>query len=138
MWQNDDVRARAVVRLGSIVLTTQQLARPDPDLVAAAVAAGLRTHGLSLLSWGREVVALRDRLAFCRAALGEPWPAVDDDALLMDLPQWLGPALAKVRRRADWPCASRRRSGGPAHPSSPAAGSPWCGTCCRRPGARPP
>jgi ATP-dependent helicase HrpB len=40
-------------------------------------------------------------MAFCRATLGDPWPAVDDAALLATAETWLGPELTKARRRAD-------------------------------------
>jgi ATP-dependent helicase HrpB len=100
-WFDGDVLARRVRRLGAIVLGQERLAHPDPGLVTAAIAAGLRAEGLSLLSWRREAVALRDRLAFCHHTLGDPWPAVDDESLLLRLPQWLGPELGRARGRGD-------------------------------------
>ncbi|MDT5035182.1 MAG: ATP-dependent helicase HrpB [Micromonosporaceae bacterium] len=100
-WHDGDVLARRVVRIGAITLSQERLIHPDPDLVAQAIATGLRTEGLSLLSWPREAAALRDRLAFCHHALGNGWPAVDDAALLRRLPEWLGPELARARRRGD-------------------------------------
>jgi len=100
-WSDGDVLARRVLRLGAITITQERLAHPDPGLVAATVAAGLRTEGLGLLSWGREAEALRDRLAFCHLALGDPWPAVDDEALLERVAEWLGPELARAHRRSD-------------------------------------
>ncbi|SCF30116.1 ATP-dependent helicase HrpB [Micromonospora mirobrigensis] len=100
-WSNGDVVAREVVRLGAIELTERPLARPDPERVAAALLTGLRQEGLGLLGWTPAAHALRDRLAFCRQALGGQWPAVDDAALLAAAPQWLGPELTAARRRAD-------------------------------------
>jgi ATP-dependent helicase HrpB len=94
-WEDGDVRARDVERLGAIVLTERRLARPDAGLVAAAVATGLRAEGLTLLRWPPAAVALRQRLAACRAGLGDPWPAVDDAALLDRLD------LTGARSRAD-------------------------------------
>jgi len=81
------------------VLAEERLARPDSNLVAQAVLTGLRKEGLGLLSWERD--ALRDRLAFCHLTFGPSWPAVDDESLLDRLPDWLGPELARARRRAD-------------------------------------
>jgi ATP-dependent helicase HrpB len=100
-WLDGDVVARRVERLGAIVLSDKPLSRPEPALVAEAVRTGLRKEGLSLLTWGREVQTLRDRLAFCHLTFGAAWPAVDDDALLDRVPQWLGPELARVRHRSD-------------------------------------
>jgi ATP-dependent helicase HrpB len=100
-WSDGDVVARRVERLGAIVLSEQRLLRPDPALVAAAIMTGVRAEGLALLSWSRDATALRERLAFCHFAYGDPWPAVDDAALLDRLPDWLGPELARARRRSD-------------------------------------
>ncbi len=111
-----DVVARRVERLGAIELSAVPLARPDPELVRAALREGLRREGLGLLTWTRDAEALRHRLAFCHRALGAPWPAMDDAALLESLD------LSSGRRRADlarvdvsaalrnllpWECAAR-------------------------------
>ncbi|KXK61568.1 ATP-dependent helicase [Micromonospora rosaria] len=100
-WVDGDVVARRVDRLGAVTLVERPLAEPDPKLLRAALLAGLRTEGTGLLSWSREAVALRQRLAFCRAALGEPWPDVSDAALLAAADRWLAPELSRARRRAD-------------------------------------
>lgn len=84
-WVDGGVRARDVERLGAIVLTERELSRPDPVLVAAAVADGLRQEGLELLRWTAAARHLRERLAACHAGLGDPWPPMDDVALLARL-----------------------------------------------------
>ncbi|GGQ05497.1 ATP-dependent RNA helicase [Streptosporangium pseudovulgare] len=93
-----DVSARRVERLGAVELSSVPLRDAD---VRPAVLAGLRAEGLSLLRWTSEAVALRERLAFCRRALGDPWPATDDDALVEAAERWLEPELSRARRRAD-------------------------------------
>ncbi|MEJ2863717.1 ATP-dependent helicase HrpB [Actinomycetospora flava] len=98
-WEDGDVVAERRERLGAIVLARRPLAHPDPAAVAAAVRDGLAVDGLGLLRWDDAATALRARLAFLHAARGEPWPAVDDDALLARLDEWLD--LTRVRRRAD-------------------------------------
>ncbi|MEU7960947.1 ATP-dependent RNA helicase [Micromonospora humida] len=100
-WVDGDVLARQVTRLGAIELVSRPLARPTPELLAAALADGLRQAGLDLLTWAPAARSLRQRLAFCRQALGGPWPEVSDDALLAAADRWLGPELAAARRRAD-------------------------------------
>ncbi|GAB3061462.1 ATP-dependent RNA helicase [Micromonospora schwarzwaldensis] len=100
-WSGGEVVAREVVRLGAIELVDRPLAAPEPELVAAAVLDGLRQEGPGLLRWTPEATALRHRLAFCRQALGDDWPDVSDAALLAAAPAWLGPELARARRRAD-------------------------------------
>jgi ATP-dependent helicase HrpB len=98
-WRGGDVRAARVERLGAIVLAERPLPQPDPALLAAAVAEGLRTEGLALLTWTPAATALRERLAAAHAGLGEPWPAVDDDALRTALAQH--PAVTGARSRRD-------------------------------------
>ena len=121
-WDDGRVVTRRVERLGAIVLGDVPLADPDPLLVRAAVRDGIRRGGLSVLRWSEAALALRERLAFCHAHLGAPWPAVDDEALLTDLDGWLGAELASVRSSRDlarvdvasalrrllpWPAAAR-------------------------------
>jgi ATP-dependent helicase HrpB len=100
-WSGGDVVARHVRRLGAIVLRERPLADPDQGRVRDALVDGLRAEGLDLLRWPDSATRLRQRLALLHRALGEPWPAVDDDALLAAAPVWLGPELATARRRAD-------------------------------------
>ncbi|GAA2789777.1 hypothetical protein GCM10020219_071430 [Nonomuraea dietziae] len=89
-----DVSARVIERLGAIELSATPLRNAD---VRAALLEGLRTE--EILTWTREAVALRDRMAFCHRAIGEPWPSMDDLIGLAD--RWLEPELSRARRRAD-------------------------------------
>ncbi len=98
-WEDGDVVAERRERLGAIVLARRPLTRPDPAAVAAAVRDGLVAEGLDLLRWDDAATSLRARLAFLHEAVGDPWPAVDDDALLARVDEWLD--LTRVRRRAD-------------------------------------
>ncbi|OAA23339.1 ATP-dependent helicase HrpB [Frankia sp. EI5c] len=100
-WSGGDIVARQLDRLGAIILAERPVARPDPSLLRAAALAGLRDAGLPVLRWNADALALRDRLAFCHRLLGAPWPDVTDAALLDSAPDWLGPDLDGVRRRAD-------------------------------------
>lgn len=100
-WSGGDIVARRLERLGTIILAERPVARPDPSLLRAAVLDGLRDAGLPVLRWSADALALRDRLAFCHRLLGAPWPDVTDTALLARAPDWLGPDLDGVRRRAD-------------------------------------
>ena len=102
-WDADAgrVAARRVTRLGAVVLREAPLRRPAPHLVTAALVEGVRESGLGVLPWTKETARLRQRLAFLRAHLGEPWPDVSDDALLDGLADWLGPYLAGMTRLSD-------------------------------------
>ncbi|MGW1346170.1 ATP-dependent helicase HrpB [Kribbella sp. NPDC002412] len=121
-WDEGRLVTRRVEALGAIVLNDVPLAKPDRLLVQAAVRDGIRRSGLSVLRWSEAALALRERLAFCHAHLGGPWPAVDDETLLADLDEWLGTELASVRGSRDlahidvasalrrllpWPAATR-------------------------------
>ncbi|MEU6726025.1 ATP-dependent helicase HrpB [Nonomuraea wenchangensis] len=89
-----DVVARTVERLGAIKLSAAPIEGAD---VRPALLHGLRTE--DVLTWTRQAKELRDRLAFCHRALGDPWPPVDDLVALAD--RWLEPELSRARRRAD-------------------------------------
>ncbi|QDB79240.1 ATP-dependent helicase HrpB [Georgenia wutianyii] len=100
-WRSGRLVARRVEHLGAIELSSEPLAHPPADLVAAAVRDGLRAEGLGLVPWPAGALLLRQRLAFLHAALGDPWPDVSDDALLARVGEWLGPDLAGVRGSRD-------------------------------------
>ncbi|WP_244301110.1 ATP-dependent helicase HrpB [Leucobacter insecticola] len=93
----EDGRVRVLTehRCGAILLTSTPVAATDAD-TAPAFAAHLREHGLAALNWSDAALQLRARLGFLRRELGEPWPAVDDDALLAGLTAWLGPDLDRL------------------------------------------
>ncbi|WP_433801957.1 ATP-dependent helicase HrpB [Actinomycetospora sp. CA-084318] len=129
-WEDGDVVAERRERLGAIVLARRPLPRPTPEALAAAVRRGLEQEGLELLRWTDGARELRQRLAFLHAALGAPWPAVDDASLLARADEWLD--LSRVRRRADlarltppltallpWPEASRLDELAPTHVTAP-------------------
>ncbi|MEU2714124.1 ATP-dependent helicase HrpB [Streptomyces sp. NPDC007205] len=100
-WAGGDVVARQVERLGAVELAVRPLRDVEPALVRAALLEGLRQEGLGLLRWSAEAELLRQRLAFLRAHLGEPWPDVSDGALHARVDEWLEPELSRARRRAD-------------------------------------
>ncbi|MFJ9561811.1 ATP-dependent helicase HrpB [Streptomyces fuscichromogenes] len=100
-WADGDVVARRVERLGAIELAVRPLRDADPAAVRAALLDGLRREGLGLLRWTPDAAVLRQRLAFLRSHLGEPWPDVSGDALYARVDEWLEPELGRARRRAD-------------------------------------
>ncbi|GAB3872632.1 ATP-dependent helicase HrpB [Kibdelosporangium lantanae] len=109
---DEDVVARRVTRIGAITLSERPLADPDPEAVARA----LRSGGPELLHWTPAARTLRARLDLLHRTLGDPWPAVDDDAVMSTVD------LTGRRNRADvgrisattalrallpWPAAAR-------------------------------
>ncbi|MEE1819108.1 ATP-dependent helicase HrpB [Streptomyces sp. SP18ES09] len=100
-WEDGDVVARSVDRLGAVELTVRPLGSGAvPDLVREALLDGLRREGLGLLRWRREAEELRARLAFLHRELGEPWPDVSEGALVDRADEWLEPELSRAARRA--------------------------------------
>lgn len=97
-WSDGRLVAERVESLGAIRLSESPIDEPDPMRVAAAITEGLRRSGLAVLPWSEAATRLRERMSFCHHAIGEPWPPVDDTALLIDLDRWLGPDLLRVRR----------------------------------------
>jgi ATP-dependent helicase HrpB len=79
-WQDGDVRAREVERLGAVLLRERPVVAGPAD-ARTALQEGLRREGLELLRWTPAARLLRQRLAACRDGLGDPWPEVDDAGL---------------------------------------------------------
>ncbi|MEV6958489.1 ATP-dependent helicase HrpB [Streptomyces sp. NPDC051207] len=100
-WGEGDVVARRVERLGAVELAVRPLREAAAGLVREALLEGLRREGFALLRWSADALALRQRLAFLRLHLGEPWPDVGDEALHARVDEWLEPELGRARRRAD-------------------------------------
>lgn len=100
-WEDGDVVARRVERLGAVELSVRPLKKPAAELVRGALLEGLRRDGLGLLRWTRDSRGLRERLGFLHRALGGGWPDVSDEALLERAGEWLEPELSRARRRAD-------------------------------------
>lgn len=101
-WEDGDVVARSVDRLGAVELTVRPLGSgAERALVREALLDGLRREGLGLLRWSRDASELRERLAFLYGELGDPWPDVADGALVDRAEEWLEPELSRAARRAD-------------------------------------
>ncbi|QYX80842.1 ATP-dependent helicase HrpB [Streptomyces akebiae] len=100
-WRDGDVVARRVERLGAVELAVRPLREAAPALVRQALLEGLRDEGFGLLRWSQDAARLRERLAFLRERLGEPWPDVSDGALHARVEEWLEPEVSRARRRAD-------------------------------------
>ncbi|MDF2925659.1 MAG: hrpB [Paenibacillaceae bacterium] len=94
------VRARKRVRLGALILRDQQLPNPPPELVSAALLAGIREEGLALLPWTKPAQQLLSRLRFMHHA-DPAWPDTSEEALRDSLSDWLGPFILGMRSKND-------------------------------------
>lgn len=90
------VRVRAARWLGEILLSETNVS-PQAGESAHAFRSHLHEAGLSALDWGDAALSLRSRLALLRHTLGDPWPSVDDQALLSLSAVWLDGALASLK-----------------------------------------
>ncbi|PLR26839.1 ATP-dependent helicase HrpB [Caulobacter zeae] len=88
------LRAKRLLRLGKLVVDEKIIEKPDPALIAGALADQVRADGLSALKLGERGRGLLDRVAFLRAHDGEAWPDLSEAALVARLDEWLEPLLA--------------------------------------------
>ena len=87
------LRARAVRRLGAVVLGERPLPVPPTEESARALARGVADLGLGHLPWSKALAQWRERVAFLRRSEGGEWPDLSDDALLASVEDWLAPHL---------------------------------------------
>lgn len=87
------VSARHQRMLGALLLEDTPLPRPKPEQAAAALCAYVRDQGLDCLPWDDQSQQWRARVSLLRQLDGDPWPLMDDAALLDNLEDWLAPAL---------------------------------------------
>lgn len=95
------VVARRIRRLGSLTVDEQAVS-PAEDALHAAMADGIRQMGLASLPWGKGSESLRQRSEWLRLQhlVPDDWPSLSDDHLLQTIPEWLGPFLGRIYRRA--------------------------------------
>jgi ATP-dependent RNA helicase HrpB len=87
------LRARRKKTLHAITLSEAPLALKPSAETALVLADGLIAAGLDKLPWSKPLKQWRDRVMFLRAAEGEPWPDLSDEALAAQREAWLVPAL---------------------------------------------
>ena len=87
------VRARAVKKLGALVLTDHPRPVAADEETARMLAEGITRVGFERLPWG-SVSHWLDRVRFMRRAEGEPWPDLSPEMLKASTTDWLAPALS--------------------------------------------
>jgi ATP-dependent helicase HrpB len=83
-------------RLGAIRLSSGPDPSPDQAAIEAALTDGVREHGLQMLPWDDAARSLLARAAFART-IDHSIAALDDEALLKRLEDWLPPLVAGRR-----------------------------------------
>jgi ATP-dependent helicase HrpB len=79
--------------LHAITLSEAVLPVSPTHETATIFADGLVAAGFDRLPWSKALKQWRDRVMFLRAAEGEPWPDLSDNALAATSEAWLVPAL---------------------------------------------
>jgi ATP-dependent helicase HrpB len=87
------LRARAVRRLGALVLNERPLPVPASEEAAQRLARGLASLGLEVLPWSKALAQWRERVVFLHHAEGAEWPDLCDAALTATVEDWLAPHL---------------------------------------------
>jgi ATP-dependent helicase HrpB len=95
-WRKDlaGVEALRERRLGAIRLSSGPDDAPNRADIVSALAQGLRSEGLDLLSWGHAAQSLRKRASY--AGVGDD---IGDESLLADAEEWLEMLLPAGARR---------------------------------------
>jgi ATP-dependent helicase HrpB len=87
------VRARAVKRLGALVLSDAPLKTPRDENAARALAEGVASLGIGRLPFSKSLNQWRERVGFLRRAEGDVWPDLSNEALAENTDEWLSPYL---------------------------------------------
>lgn len=103
-WDQREERvvARCEVRLGAVVLESEDNVTPDGEQQATAVLEGIRHVGLAALPWTDELRQWQARVMLLRAGDEAGWPDVGDANLEATLEVWLAPFLSGVTRKSQF------------------------------------
>jgi ATP-dependent helicase HrpB len=87
------LRARAIRRLGAVVLDERPLPVPASEEAARILGRGLASFGIERLPISDATRQWRDRIMFLRASGDEAWPDLSDVHLGRTADEWLAPHL---------------------------------------------
>ena len=95
------LRLRRVRRLDAILLANEPRPVMASEDTARLLAEGIAKLGVSRLPWSKAQIQLRDRVGFLRAAGGDEWPDLTDEALGQTVAAWLVPFLGAKTKLAE-------------------------------------
>ena len=99
--RSQSVTATRARKLSALIIEERPLTDADPQATAAAMAQGIAGMGLRVLPWKEGVTHFRAQVMYLRRLLPEDgWPDLSDEALLLNLNEWLAPYLAGITRKA--------------------------------------
>jgi len=87
------LRTRRLRRFDAITLSEQTLPTAATSESAQELARGIAALGVVRLPWTKALKQWRDRVMFLRAAEGDEWPDLSDEALTRDIETWLAPFI---------------------------------------------
>ena len=96
--RNKAVQTSQQQKLGALVIVERPLDSPDPEQICTALLEGIRQTGLQCLPWSKSNRQWQKRLQFLYQHLPNDWPDVSDQALLINLEEWLAPFLNGMSR----------------------------------------
>ena len=95
------VSAATIKKLGALVLEEKPLTDVPPDQIASAMLQGVTQMGLGSLPWSDAAHMLRARITFLRRVMPDAdFPDLSDDALKLNLADWLLPYLSGISRKS--------------------------------------
>lgn len=90
------------LKIGSIVLKSTPVSKPDETLVLNVICQAIKLEGESLLDLSDKFRHLQNRIGSLRTwNPAEDWPEVGTDHLLSTAKDWLGPYLNNVKKTED-------------------------------------
>jgi ATP-dependent helicase HrpB len=95
------VRARRLLKLDRLTLEDRVIEKPDPEMIARALAGKVAREGLASLKPGERTLSLLARAGFLHAGRPDVWPDLSEPALLARLDDWLTPLLVGKRSLAE-------------------------------------
>lgn len=90
------------LKIGSIVLQSKPLSKPDENLVSEAICNAIKNEGESLLDLSDSFMQLQNRIGSLSSwNPEEQWPVTNTDYLLKHAKDWLGPYVKEIRKPED-------------------------------------
>lgn len=90
------------MRLGSIVLKSTPLPKPDQEKIQQVICEAIKKDGAHLLDWNKEVTQFQNRILSLKKWNSEQeWPDVSTEYLLSIAEEWLMPYLVNIKSNDD-------------------------------------
>ena len=89
-------------RLGSIVLKSTPLTKPDPQQIQQAICEAIQKEGAHLLDWNDSVTQFQNRILSLKKWNPEQsWPDISTPTLLASAQEWILPYLTNIKSNDD-------------------------------------